>query len=277
MKTLYLISAMTIVFFSCKEKEEKIINNNSKPQASLVPFNPTDGNLSAMSIFSGTLNGFFSVLCQTAYNPNGTSNPYYTYELNGRIANDHIGSTNDQSENAGNLSINNDVFSPDGDYRYHATTINNGSSYYGSNNTISFAGGPNINQTSTQFYVPQKMLLTSGPATFDLSKGGVNSFSWTPDNNNNNGKVYVSVVYKGALSKETVDPNLPEDDIIFQAEVDDSQGSYTIPANVLGNMPTNGLIDVTFGRGSGSIVNTGNHNVMIVFGSITYNTFSLNP
>jgi len=164
----------------------------------------------------------------------------------------------------------------DNDFNYIETNLASGSSFFGNNTQFELTGNSSNNISAIQktFYIPNK-LIVYGPSSLNISKSSSNVFTWNPDNNYN-GKIYVSIIYKSTLSR-LEDSSLPSNDIKYDDEVNDNTGSYTLPSAILNSMPTGGQIDITFGRGTYDVGSIGtNKNIVFIGGTTVYNIFKLN-
>ncbi len=261
MKKIFALIVLTgFLGISCQKDSDKVTEQGSYNPLTLSDY--------------GDVNGLITILAQMPYQVSNPSSAPVSYSLEGRIQDMLFGSNGAQNLDAGNLTIDGDVMAKTSDYIYRNNTLTDGADYFGDSTTFSISGNQanNIESTTVSFYVPEKITLSS-PSSLTLTQSGNNVFTWAPDNSYS-GKVYIKVTYKATMSRDR-DSTLPSEYVVFEDEVDDNIGSYTLGSTVLSTMPVGGIIDVTLGRGNYALVNTGSHNVLIAVGAITYNDFLL--
>jgi hypothetical protein len=220
--------------------------------------------------------GFVNLVSQSSYDPNNLSNTQTSYNVSGSISDTHWGySTHDLD--AGDFTIGGQTIFKDSQFTYR-DNINNGASLFGANTNFSFSGNASngINQISETLYIPQSLVLTSGPTTLNISKSSTNKFTWNPDNQNTSDKVYIKIEYKSTFSR-MYDSTLTTSEIMFLEEVMDASGEYTIPQNILNSLPIGGYIDICFARGNYKIAAINStQNIAIVAGSTIDRIFKMN-
>jgi hypothetical protein len=267
MKKSILSVFLLISILSCtkENKDAKDSNtNNLSTNYYTLPYNlPTN------------VYGLVNLLSQSLYDPYNLTNPVTSFSVSGSISNYYWGYSTTNLD-AGNFTIAGQNIYKDSKLTYR-DTINNGPSLFGTNTNFSFSGNANngINPINETLYIPHLLILTSGPTSINISKSAINKFTWSPDNQNQTDKVYIKIEYKSTFSR-FLDSTLTASEIMFQEEVLDANGEYTIPQNILNSLPIGGYIDIAFARGNykiGAINST--QNIIIIAGSTIDRLFKM--